>query len=111
METNKVVAQTELSFINGKPKINRFWDALNQKKMDILKCKDVPQKGIQVCATIGLNNVDIGLVTNNIPLRVELLGACDIQITSFENMVASSAFEIMDSHTCFPGYIITNVIK
>lgn len=111
MEINKVVAQKELSFIGGKPKVTEFWDDFNNRKVDILKCVNIPQKGIQTCATIGLNDTDIGLVSNEKSLRVELIGASDILIEKYENIIASVAFAIMESGKCFPGCIIQNVIQ
>lgn len=111
MEINKVVAQQELYILGGKPKVNRYWDYLEDKNVDIMKCMDVPQKGVQSCATIGLNNTDIGLKNGEKKLRVEILGASDVLIENFENIVASVVFHIMDSHKCYPGYIVENIIS
>lgn len=111
MELNKAVAKAEMNFIKGTPQIRRFWDSSNEKQIDILKCLNTPQNGLQVCATIGLNKIDIGLISDKKPLRAEIVGASDILNNSFENMIATTAFKIMDSHTCFPGYIVDNVIE
>lgn len=113
METNMIVARRLREFVNSpqRPPVGRFWDEPEQKSIDVFKGEDVPQKGVQVCATIGLNNTDIGLVFGGLPLRVELIGACDIRIKTFQNMIATAAFKVMDSHRCFPGYIITDVIS
>lgn len=111
MEIDKLVAKKELSFIGGQPKVREFWNNLNNKKIDVLKCADTPQKGVQSCATIGLNAVDIGLVSDGKSLRVEVVGASNVLIECFENIVASVAFDVMDSKQCFPGYIVKDVIE
>lgn len=113
METNMIVAQKIREFVNAlqRPAVGRFWDEPERKSIDIVRCDNLPQKGEQVCATIGLNGTELGLVSDGLPLRVELIGACDIQVKTFQNMIGTAAFEVMDSHTCFPGYIITDVIS
>ena len=110
MDINKIVAQNELKILGGTPRIRRFWDETNKKSIDIYKSINVPQQGIQSCGSIGLNQTDIGLESNNKDLRVEILGASDISVENFENIMATVAFEIMDSGKCYPGNIIENVI-
>lgn len=110
MDTNKRVAQELVKIIGGNPQIFRYYDEAEVKYVDIFCSKNVPQKGLQSCATIGLNNSDINLVNGERELRVEILGACDIRIDCFENILTTVAFEIMDRHKCYPGYIIENVI-
>lgn len=111
MEINKIVAQRELHILGGKPNINRYWNQVEDKSIDVLKCMDVPEKGVQSCATIGVNNIDIGLQSGERELRVEILGVSDILCENFESIVASVSFDIMDSHKCYPGYIIKDVIS
>lgn len=111
MEINKLVAKTELNFIGGQPRVREYWDSQNKKKIDILTSMDKPQRGVHTCATIGLNDTDIGLVSDGASLRVEIVGASDILIENFANIVATTAFDIMESKKCFPGYIVKNVIE
>ena len=111
MEVNRIIAKKGLEIFGGIPKVNRFWNNSNTKKIDILKCEDVPQDGIQSCATIGLNNIDIGMSNSNSPLRVEILGASDMKNVKFENIIASVALDIMEQGCCFPGHIIPNIIE
>lgn len=110
MDTNKRVAQELVKIIGGNPQIFRYYDEAEVKYVDIFCSKNVSQKGLQSCATIGLNNSDINLVNGERELRVEILGACDIRIDCFENILTTVAFEIMDAHKCYPGYIVENVI-
>lgn len=111
MDTNKRVAQELVKIIGGNSQIFRYYDEAEAKYVDIFCSKNVPQKGLQSCATIGLNNSDINLINGERELRVEILGACDIRIESFQSVIAAVALDIMDLHKCYPGYIIENVIN
>lgn len=42
---------------------------------------------------------------------MEILGASDVLIDKFENIIAAIAFDIMDTRKCYPGYIAENVIN
>lgn len=110
MDANKKVAQELVKIIGGNPQIFTYYDEAEAKNVDIFCSKNVPQEGLQSCASIGLNNSDINLVNGERQLRVEILGACDIRIDCFENILCTVAFEIMDAHECYPGYIVENVI-
>lgn len=111
MGLNNEVAQREVDIFNREPTVKRCWDLLEEKNIYILKCFDIPQKGVQSCGTVGLNNTDIGLQSSGRELRVELLGASDVKIEKFEQIIASVALDVMDSHKCYPGYIAENIIS
>ncbi len=111
MELNKIIAKKEIDFLKGEPSVRRFWNEENTKNVDILKCINTPQKGVQSCATIGLNATNLGLLSSEKSLRCEIIGACDINITLFENILATIAFEIMDLKKCFPGLILSNIVN
>lgn len=111
MEVYEIIAK-RISQIFGKknPKIYRYRDEEN-KTIHVFTSKNVPQKGIQSYATVGLFSTDINLIYEERELRVEILGACDIRIESFQSVIAAVALDIMDLHKCYPGYIIENVIN
>ncbi|RKM58716.1 suppressor of fused domain protein [Butyrivibrio sp. XB500-5] len=110
MRMNKLI-QKELEVIGGKPQVFRYWDDNEKNCIDILSCVDRPCRGVISYATIGLSDCDIGLVSDNYKLRVELLGACDEKEDCFANILASTAFEIMKNNHCEYGQIIQNVIS
>ena len=111
MEHLKIIAHKELDVLGGKPDVTQYWDENNQKSIDILVCADRPIDGVQSCATIGLSEIDIDMESDGKDLRIELLGACDIQEDIFPNIIATVAFEIMDKGECLYGDIIENVIS
>lgn len=61
-------------------------------------------------ATIGLSEYEIGLECDNKKLTIEILGACDEKDDFFPNIIATTAFEIMENDNCGYGDIIYNVI-
>ena len=55
---------------------------------------------------------NIGFVVNDVNLRIELVGACDSRFDFFSNILATCAFNIINSnYACFPGTMFTNVIS
>lgn len=111
MELNKVIAKKELEVIGGKPEVFRYRDEREQKSVDILSCIDRPYTGVSSYATIGLSDHDIGILSENKELRLELLGACDIKEDLFPNILSTVVFEIMDMDKYGYGQIILNVIS
>lgn len=111
MNINKIIAKKELEVIGGKPSVFRYWDKDEIKDVDILSCIDRPYTGVVSCATIGLSDYDIGMLSGNKKLRLELLGACDVKESLFPNIVSTTAFEIMERDNCGYGHIISDVIE
>ncbi len=109
--TNKQIGRKEAAFLGGKPAFTEFFNEDETKSLDILKCKDTPQEGVNSYGTVGLNYTDIRLTSGGKKLRVELLSAIDRKIEEYENIIATAAFCIMDTKRCFPGYVVPNVIR
>lgn len=107
---NKAVAKHELSFLGGKPKVNRHYNVNNDKRIDVLSV-NTSASNDAICTTIGLNGVDIGLISRNKSLRVELIATANIETDQLGNIVSSIAFDIMDTSICSYGMIIPNVIN
>lgn len=110
MEINKIVAKAEMKIFGGVPKVFRYWDDFKIRNIEILHCEDTPLKGVTSYATIGLNSIDIGLISNEKTLRVELMVASDIKNKYIPNIIASTAFEIMKTKKCYPGYLLEDII-
>ncbi len=110
METNKAVAAYIAEIFGEAVGVNAHKSEDGGKEIAVLRCANVPQEGVQSCASIGLNGTDIGLVSGGKKLRVEVVGACDVQVDVFENMVASTAYAVMDAGKCYPGFVAENVV-
>ena len=107
---NKKVAKHALHFIGGKPSVARYYNSDESKQIDIMTSDSGIIKGIPVCATIGLNRTDIGLSIDGKKLRVELISACNLNSEAAGNILATIAFDIMDSKACGYGMVLPNVI-
>lgn len=109
--TNKLIANNALKIFNARPKIFRFADEEEVKTIDLMICENCPDEGITSYGTIGLFNCNIGLTYEEKPLCMELLAACASSIEDFANIVTTTAFEIMDGKSVYPGYIFDDVVS
>lgn len=108
---NKKVAKHALSFVGGKPNVVRHYNDDESKKIDIMTSNTGVIKGIPTCATIGLNQTDIGLSVKGKTLRVELVAVCDLNPEILGSILANISFEVMDKKSCAYGMLIPNVIS
>jgi len=107
----KIIAKAEASAIGGKPEVFAYHNENESKKIAILSSRNRPQNGVITFATIGLFEVDFGLTSNSKNLRFELIGSCDKMIEMFPNMIATAAFNLMESKNCSYGFVATNAIS
>lgn len=110
MTNDKIIAQQILNIFENTPNFFRYCDETKSKFIDLAICSNMPEEGISSYATIGLFQTDIGLTYNTKPLRIELLAAGAQSVENFDNIIATTAFEIMDTQIAFPGHIIDNVV-
>jgi len=107
----KIIAKTELSIIGGKPEVFAYYNNDKTKKIDIFSSKERPQSGVTTFATIGLSETDFGLISDNKKLRIEFIGACNKTIVEYPNMIATAAFNFMESEKCTYGSVAFDVIS
>lgn len=108
---NKKVAKHALGFIGGKPNVSRYYNDDETKKIDVMTSDSGVIKGIPTCATIGLNQTDIGLSAKGKELRVELVASCDLNPETLGNILATISFETMDTRSCAYGTLIPNAVS
>lgn len=109
---NRLIARTISDVFGGSPTVWSYADEKNKSKVDILSCLDVPAKSITSYSTIGLSDFSIGLRVGEIPLGIELVGACRADYELFSNILSTCAFNIINSgYKCKPGSIFENVVK
>ncbi|WP_054025016.1 suppressor of fused domain protein [Bacillus sp. FJAT-28004] len=108
-EDNKKIAQAALSAFEGKPKVFEYSDDNNESSIDIL-CSSNDMHNSLSFSTIGLSDFSVGYDYNEIPLRIELVGAS--QFECFANVLATCAFNIINSnYKCYPGIIFNDIVK
>lgn len=107
---NKRIAKYAHTFIGGKPKVERFYNADESKRIDIMTCEKGYCAGIHTLATIGLSSIDIGMTVQNHDLRVELMIAGLPDNTMLSNILSTIAFQIMDIGSCKYGMLVPDVV-
>jgi len=110
---NKIIAQTAYSVFGGKPKVTKFWDDLHISSIEILSCADRPEQGTTSYSTIGLFAHETDFTTSvGTTIRVELVGVSASFYSYFPNILATCAFNIINSNfTCYPGAIFRDVVS
>ncbi|WP_367987508.1 suppressor of fused domain protein [Vibrio sp. NTOU-M3] len=110
-ESNKIIARVALAAFGGKPNVAAYWDEAEKHSVDLLTCKDQPQKGVTSYSTIGLSDNPIHNDGVEIDLRVEFVGACSNSISDFGNIVTTAAFCVINSKwPCSPGMIFPDIV-
>lgn len=105
----KMIARYAADFLGGRPRVDRFYNTDSSKQIDILTCTG--EGTFQSLSTIGLSQVDLGLRSGGVPLRVELMMAQLVDGDTAGNILASAAFEVMNSGRCAYGTVIQNVVR
>lgn len=112
MHINKPVAFKEQEFLGKLTNVISYHDDRNIKEINILLVENSLGEGVKACATIGLNKTDLGMKVDDKPLRVELLAtAYQNDDNLCQNILSTTAFEIMDRGECKPEYIVENIVS
>lgn len=108
----KIIAKHIVSIVGGTPQFSKYYDKNESSSVYIMTIKDVPDEGVNFYSTIGTSEYSIGLKVNNLHLRVELMFAIDKKQEEVANILATSAFCIINSgFKCYPGVIFNDVIS
>ena len=112
-EIEKTVCRHTRRIIAGKSNTNTYFNEDKSKHVDITTSTYVIYKDTAIHTTIGFFNTDIGLYDNsNRSIRIELICVSDKEDDIAPKVMATVAFEIMDSESpkCDYGRIYKNVI-
>lgn len=97
-------------FVKGKSETRRFHNKNKGKNIDIVTSTESIYREVAVHNTIGLFKTDIGLTVDERSLRVELISVGDRDDDLMAEIMATVAFEIMDSGSCYRGKIYKNAV-
>ena len=97
---------------NEKCKVQTYWNETKEYWIDIVICADSPCENVISYGTIALSDFSIGKMVDDIPLGVEIVGACENRGDKFSNIISTCAGRIIQHHeSCFPGAIYQDVIE
>jgi antitoxin YqcF len=111
-ELKEVAKHIADAFLVSKPPISRYWDDNRKSDIFVLQADDCPQTGVKSYATVGLSNHELLLDGKPLDTRVELVGACGSAFPNFDNVLATLAFNVINSNWfCAPGIIFPDVMS
>ena len=109
---SKTISKHIIDVVGGVAKISSYYDKNKTASIDIIEIMDIPEKGVIFYSTVGVSDYSIGLKYENLPLRTELIFIADERQELAENMLASSAFCIINSgYKCYPGAIFKGIVS
>ncbi len=109
--TRKEIFRHAMGFIGGKGSVYEYHNDDKSKSIDIMTNSNTKFSKVDVSATIGLSEVDLGLRSKNKSLRIELICVGDKGDEVACNILATTAFDIMDMKECYWGQIVPDVIR
>lgn len=109
---NKRIAQYVTIAFGGSRRVAAYVNTSGSLTVDILYCQDRPQEGLTSYSTIGLSDHPMIWGNGEFPTRLELAGVCESTAELFPNILASTAFEIIQSDAVYhPGTVIPNIVR
>lgn len=110
-EQGKAIARAIVDAFGTRPRIHAYYDDKRQSVVHIASAPGVIGDDLTAYATIGVHEYSIGHEEGGLPLRIEMLGLCASTSEIFPNILASCAFNIINSQfTCHPGAVFPNVV-
>lgn len=111
-EENRTIARHVRSVLGGSPQVSKYWSDAKDLEVDILSVQDVPVEGVSTFVTLGLSDQDLGITSDGIPLRVELILPLASVYTDAANIIASCAFSIKRGEASpTPGAILEGGVE
>jgi hypothetical protein len=111
-ERKEVARHTATAFLVEKPPIFHFWDDNHRSDIYVLQAENSPQHGVKSYATIGLSDHTLMLDGKPFDTRAEIVGACGSAFPDFDNVLATLAFNVINSNWfCAPGIIFPDVLS
>lgn len=99
-------------FETEKPSVFLYWDDDHRSSVHVLDTKDCPQPGVTSYSTVGLSEHPLFFHDKEYKTRVELVGACGSNFQKFGNILATSAFCVINSRWfCAPGMIFPGIME
>lgn len=111
-EADKAIYRTlAAAFGHERPAAFEYWDDDHRANVHVVTAEDSPDEGATSYGTLGLSNHPLILDDEEIGVRMEILGACASDVEFFGNVVATAAFNMINSGMAIvPGAIQPNVV-
>lgn len=108
----KATARLLRDVIGGAPKVVKYYNADESKRVHVLVSADRPQAGVTTYASVAASGFETNMKTGDgRPIRVEFIAECQASFAAMLNVVGNSALNISDgSYRVKPNMILPNVI-
>jgi antitoxin YqcF len=109
---HRALARHVAAVFGGSPRVVEYADRLERRFVGVLSSADRPVAGVTSYSTIKLSDHAMPWGDGEFAVRIELAGACANSATQFPNLLASTAFHIMQSAAVYhPGTVIENIAR
>ena len=109
-DSSREITRTVAEYFGGEPSVFSYLSENSENTAAILSCPDIPQAAVTSYATIGLSNSQYRTTDDNLPLGVEILGACGSSFELFPNVLSSIYFQVISGQECAPNSVFRNVV-
>ena len=110
-QSNKLLARSLAEAFQSRPQVSRYWDDNQVSSVDIMASENSLQRNVTSYATIGLSDHPLMRDGVDTGLRTELVGACGAAFGDYANILATTAFNIINSEqSCEPGIVFPDVV-
>lgn len=100
------------AFGGNDPTVTAYHDGNQHSSVEVVRVQDRPQAGMTAAGTIGASDHEIGLMADELPLRVEFVAAFASEETVYERILATCAFNIINlGYKAYPGAIYPDLVK
>ncbi|WP_338286826.1 suppressor of fused domain protein [Luteolibacter sp. LG18] len=115
METsaaNLKIAGHLAAVFGGQPEVTRYQDESGKHHIDLLRCPEAPEHGVDSFATVGLSDHPRQAEGMEQPIRVELTGGCASEhAEAFAAILSTAAFcSIKEGWPVYPGAVFADLV-
>jgi hypothetical protein len=109
---NKLIARHAVKVLGGKPRVIAYRDDPHERSVDLAICQDAPSPGLTAYSTVNLSDAPLVQNGRELPVRIELVGACDSEVGVFANILSTAAFFVMKNKWfCRPGVVFETLVS
>jgi len=110
-DDNRSIAKTAAQVFSGSPSVCEYQDDKGVSAIDLLSCPDSPTAGVTSYSTIGLSDHQFKAIDTDMPLGVEVVGACGSNFELYPNIISSISFAVVnDKQECYPDAVFKHVV-
>ena len=109
---HQALADYLTDILGGSAAIEAYWDKPRRSSIDIVTAIDQPDQGLTTCSTLGLSDYPIGLISDGLQVRAELMLTLRSADKDIQGMLATCSMDVInDKFPIRPGSILPKVVE